>query len=147
MWNKYLIDFMEQFDYPMDARKELQSALGKIIDNKDVCTAFTELLERYDEDIKCDFKAIRIQMQEISSKAGIHEFAGYLLLFISLSKKLKQYYLEAGLDETLWFDSMCDLKWKLMECKDIYNIWGTFVPNWYRGIFHMECFRLGRLQF
>jgi len=147
MWNKYLVDFMEQFEYPMDARKELQSALREILDNKDAYTAFNELIQRYDENMKCDFNAMRIQMQKISSKTGIHEYAGFLLLFISLSPKLKQYYLEAGLDEALWFDSMCDLKWKLMECKDVHNIWGTFAANWYRGIFHMECFRLGRLHF
>jgi len=129
MWNKYLVDFMEQFEYPMDARKELQSALREILDNKDAYTAFNELIQRYDENMKCDFNAMRIQMQKISSKTGIHEYAGFLLLFISLSPKLKQYYLEAGLDEALWFDSMCDLKWKLMECKDVHNIWGTFAAN------------------
>ena len=41
---------------------------------------------------------------------------------------------------------MMDLKYKLMECKEVYDIWGTFT-NWFSGFFRMTRFALGRLQF
>ena len=34
-----------------------------------------------------------------------------------------------------------------MECKSVYDIWGTFVPIWYKGFYQMKRFGFGKLQF
>ena len=39
------------------------------------------------------------------------------------------------------------MRWKLRECMDCEEVWGTFVPHWYRGFFEMTRFGLGRFQF
>jgi len=49
--------------------------------------------------------------------------------------------------ENIWFDSVCDLKWKLEECKKMHNIWGSFVAGWFGGFFTMDRFALGRFQY
>ena len=42
---------------------------------------------------------------------------------------------------------MLDLKCKLMVCRSVKQIWGTFVAWWYDGFFRLERFGMGRMQF
>ena len=44
-------------------------------------------------------------------------------------------------------NTVLDLKWKLIECKDIKGIRGSFVAGWFGGFFKLERFALGRMQF
>lgn len=52
-----------------------------------------------------------------------------------------------GIDEEIFWKSIEDMHWKLLECKECEGVWGTFVPGWYRGFFDMTRFGLGRFQF
>ena len=144
---KYFAEFLEEFSYEEEDKAALQEAFDQIAGAVDVYKEFTELLKIYEEDVNCDFNTIRGKMKEIASQAGIHEYTGNLILFICLSKFLKQYYVEAGLNEGIWFTTMSDLKWKMVECKEVYGIRGTFVPEWYDRFFKLERFGFGKLQF
>ena len=42
---------------------------------------------------------------------------------------------------------MLDLKCKMLECKENYDVWGTFVEGWFRGFYTLERFGIGRFQF
>ena len=44
-------------------------------------------------------------------------------------------------------ESLFDLKWKAMECRKVYGVWGNFTQDWFAGFLRMERFTLGRLQF
>lgn len=144
---QYLNQFMEKFDYPSQAQECLNAAYEQIAACPEANEAFEALINAYEQNCEMDFKAAREQMKEIIQKAGIHEYTGMLLLFICLSRGLKQYYANAGLKEEWWFTAMCDLKWKLMESWEIHGIWGTFVPEWYTRFFQLTRFAFGKLQF
>jgi hypothetical protein len=122
-------------------------AYDKLAQTEGPWQEFTAFQTLYKEDKKCDFKAVRARMINVSSEAGIHEYTGNLLLFMCLSKTLKEYYAEANLPEEMWFAAMNDLKWKLDECKEVQGICGTFVPEWYDRFFKLERFPFGRMQF
>lgn len=147
MIKNYLLDFQEMFSYEEEDKAALMDAYDKIATDKDGYEAFTELLKRYEEDMNCDFEAIREAMKEVAVKVGIHEYTGLLLLFICLSKTLKEYYKEAELSEDVWFNTMCDLKYKMIECKEVYKICGTFVAPWFDRFYKLERFGFGKLQF
>ena len=69
------------------------------------------------------------------------------LFLLSLTKHLKELYQLYNI-KIEYFDLMVlDLKCKLMECKKIKNIWGTFVVTWYPGFYRVERLAIGRLQF
>lgn len=142
----YLEDFFEQFSYPEEACAALVQAYDKIRAGEQR-ESFEELLRQYEENRDCDLEGAIRKMSQIAAAAGIHEFTGHLLMFICMSRTLRRYYREAGLEEKIWFDSMCDLKYKLMECKEVYGIWGTFVAEWYPAFFQLTRFGFLRLQF
>lgn len=147
MIKSYLLDFLEKFSYEEEDKAALVGAYDKIAADKDAYEAFVELLKRYEENMNCDYEAIRESMKEISEKVGVHEYTGQLLLFICLSKKSKEYYKEAGLSDEIWFTTMSDLKYKMVECKEVYKICGTFVAPWFDRFFKLERFGFGKLQF
>lgn len=135
------------YEYPKEACRGLEQALERIEADSGAAQAFQELLECYAKDKTCDFEELIRRMEEISGRAGIHAYTGYLLLFLNMSQTLRAYYRAAGVDEEIWFTSMNDLKWKLDECQCVYGVWGTFVPSWYEGFFQMTRFGFGKLQF
>lgn len=143
----YLCEFLNLFSYPEEACEQLKQTCDRIYSREDLKTAFEGVLKCYEDEMEYDFSKLLTQMAEISSKGDIHVYTGNMFLLICLSKTLKQYYAAAGVDEKIWFTSMCDLKYKLMECKCVYDIWGTFVPSWYDWFYSMKRFGFGKLQF
>ncbi len=86
-------------------------------------------------------------LQEIAEKTEIHRMTVDMIFLILCTKPLFYLYRQTGLGEELFWDTMCDLKYKLMECKAVYNVWGTFVTRWFRRFYLCERFKLGRLQY
>ena len=140
---QYLQDFMESYDYPQEAVDTLLAAFDVLKENAD----FQVLLETYEKDRFCDYKAMLAKCKEIAVVTGIHTYTVEFLMFMCFSRRLKETYLENGYSEALWRQSMLDLKCKMMVCKKVKNIWGMFVAFWYDGFFRMERFGLGRMEF
>lgn len=86
-------------------------------------------------------------LQEIAEETEIHRVTVNMIFFILCAKPLFYIYRQKGLSESLFWDTMCDLKYKLMECKEVYHVWGTFVPGWFQRFYLCERFALGRLQY
>lgn len=70
-----------------------------------------------------------------------------MCLLLGACPALRERYAEKGIDEAIFWKSIEDMRWKLHECMDCEEVWGTFVPHWYRGFFEMTRFGLGRFQF
>lgn len=114
------------------------------------------LLNRYGKEVKriCIlYKQTRrmediIEMrEELSAKSGVHIYTIHSMIVILSSEWLFKEYKEKGYSEELFWNSMSDLKCKLVECYQKYKIWGTCVNSWYDGFFKMNIFKLGRLEF
>lgn len=78
---------------------------------------------------------------------GLHRHVVDFLFLALASERLRENYRAAGLPDELFWDTIADLKFKLIECHDVYGIWGTFVASWYPWFYTMHRFKLGRLQY
>lgn len=143
---KYFQDFFEQFNYPQEARSSLLSALQKV---KNIAVEeFQKLVDSYDKRWVLDvFLDAEEKMYGISQKAGIHEFEGRFLLYLHFAPKLLTYYKESGYSEEMWKSAMNDLKYKMVKCKLMHNVWGSFLRGWFAGFFQMKRFAFGKLEF
>lgn len=144
---QYLIDFLKEFDYPEEARAELLEAFDKIEADGLASSELNDFIRMYDETVSPDYKDIFSRTQRMADSCGAHKYKIELLIFIFFSRKLKERYIERGIDLSIWHNSMLDLKYKLLECKAVKNIWGAFVAWWFPGFFDLTRFALGRLQF
>ena len=108
---------------------------------------FEQALAAYGADMNCDYGQIMGKARQAGSAVGVRSYTSELLLFICLSRKLRERYVERGIDLSIWHDSMLDLRYKLDECLAVYGICGSFVAGWFPGFFNLTRFALGRLQF
>lgn len=143
----YLTEFFEIFSYPQEARAAFLQAYDKIMADPCLEGGFRGLLRLYAEDKDMDYGQALKKMTELSAEAGIHTYTGHFLMFACFSRTLREYYQKEGIEEQIWHTSMCDLKWKLDECRCVYGVWGTFVAEWFIGFFNMTRFGFRKLQF
>ncbi len=143
--SEYFEQFLVEFDYPESARKSILEDYNKILLSHSI-DAFNLLISEYDKNINCDFSILLKKMEDISNRAQVHKFAGILILFIALSKRLKEYYAQQGVNFTIYKDSVLDLKYKSQKCFNIYGVWGWY-SAWFVGFFQMTRFAFGKLEF
>lgn len=144
---EYLEAFFEKFDYSWDAQEALFAAYDAIDACPEAQERFRALLRQYADDIGCDMDRMIAEAGELAGQVGAHEYTVKLLLFLCLSRSLRFYYLEEGLDAEIWYACMRDLKYKAIECKLVKGVWGSFVSSWFIGFFKMTRFAFGKLQF
>lgn len=145
---KYLQQFLKDFDYQESDAKFLLDEYTKIEENKESNDIFCEIINDYEKTIKKDYyNEVVLKAGEAGKIVGVHPYTSGLLIFMCLSKHLKQIYKEKGISDEIYHNSMLDLKYKLIECKLVKKIVGSFVAWWFPGFFELTRFALGRLQF
>ena len=143
----YLCEFYKSQGYLADDADFLLSAYDTIVSNPEANAIWEEALGLYLNDINCDYGEIIKKADRVAYLTGINEHTADLLIFQCLSKRLKELYVERGIDLAIFERSMQDLRYKLEECKVVYGVRGSFVPGWFGGFYKLTRFGLGRLQF
>jgi hypothetical protein len=87
------------------------------------------------------------RVEAAAEKLGIHMYTFCFYFLFKAAKRLHGCYIEKGIGEDVFFNTMNDLKYKLAECHAVHGIWGTFVFGWFREFYLMTRFALGRLQY
>ena len=143
----HIKSFCLEFDYPEEAIKSLLADFDalKKTEYYNLFKAYVNLYET--DDASFDHGYALRATKAISEKTGINRYALDLLLYICLAKHCRELYDQAELPVKVYHDSMLDLKWKLMECKKVRGVWGSFVASWFSRFFDLSRFALGRLQF
>ena len=143
----YLKNFMEMTGYPEQSHETFLNADRRIYENEKYSATLDELLARHKNG---DYEEVKELLDELTVLAGemeISEYTLHLLFFMYLSRDLREQYKSRGIPDEVYQSSMTDLRAKLIECHDVYGIWGSFVASWFNGFFILDRFALGRLQF
>lgn len=144
---EYLIFIMKRLGFPEDAAKDILDAYDKIAKDEVSARWFSCLIAQYDRSAVCGFDAMLDHIKVLGEGLGIHEYTSSMMFVLCLSEKLLERYKEQGISEEIFYNSMADIYYKLIECRLIYGINGSFVSPWFIGFFEMTRFALGRLQF
>ena len=144
---EYILEFMRRFDYPEEAEKAIGDLYERISKDSRDARLFEDLLEVYRNDYRCDFKEIFEKAEMIADHLNVTKYEVNELILICMSSHLRTLYSEKGYSETMWEESMYDLKYKLLKCRMIKGVWGNFAAQWETGFFDLTRFAFGRLQF
>ena len=144
---KYLVSFFNDFEYDSTDAAFLLFTYDRIVGREDTLAVWNEAIGMYERDYNCDFELIISLAQEVAQRLDMHTYTAELLVFICLSRHLKELYDKQGIDPSIFHNSMLDLKYKLDECKTVKGIVGSFVAWWFPRFFNLERVALGRLQF
>ena len=144
---EYLIHFFDEFSYAKRDAKVLLSAYDTITSDEEAKKVWNTLMSAYRENIHCDYDRLRSDIRLAAERLKLHSYTAELLLFIGLSRYMREKYIEKGLPEEIFRNTIPDLRYKLEECREVYGICGSFVGDWFPGFFRLSRFALGRLQF
>lgn len=122
--------FKEKHDALM-ARPELYSELYRAMD------------EFY---MKGDRSFIEI-LDKVAAEADIPNYSVHMIFLLLAARPLRYIYRQQGISEDIYYETLTDLKCKLMECKNVQGCWGTFVGWWYPDMFRCKIVKLGRLEY
>lgn len=138
---------MTEIGFDDEAIEALSSDLERMLAEPESKGILENQVALYETDVNRNYGEILSETDRAAEIAGVHKYSAELMIFILFSKHLRALYRERGISDRIWFDSMCDLKWKLWECKAVKGSWGSFVAGWFPGFFNLTRFALGRLQF
>lgn len=136
--------YMNRLGFPAEAIETLESVKTSL----QAKTELLPLLQAAEESIFCHGKGYwRRDLTEIAEQSGIRQETVDMVFLVACLPHLFDRYRERSIPEEIFWDSMIDLRCKLLECHRVRGVWGTFVLDWYPGFYRLERFALGRLQF
>lgn len=141
----YLKSFMEHLAFPEEAVFSLLDSYRKLTQEPD--NPLHKAVERYGKRQNWDYVFTLEEVTSYAASRGIPTRSAEMLLPLSLSEELHERFRSQGLSETIFWDTMADLRYKLLECRRVYGQWGAAVYSWYEGMFEGRLFALGRLEY
>ena len=137
---------MEKHDYPAEAREAIIKVEEKILADEKANKIYDSMYRDYWLKKK-NFGEFSAKSKALSELIDEPLYTIYLVLLLNCTKPLKAAYKKNGYPEEIYWRSILDLKVKMLECKENYDIWGTFVEGWFMGFFELRRFGIGRFQF
>ena len=138
------VDICKKLNFPAESIPVLEAALRTIEAD---ASAAADLKAACDSLLCPNSRKYLPRLQAIADKTGIHRYTVDMVVLLKAAERMPEQYAARGLPEDVLWDSMEDLKFKLIECWDCYGIWGTFVTEWFPRFFICDRFKLGRLEF
>lgn len=142
---KYLEKFITEGDYPSESIDFLIIEGKKFVTQEDFIQS---KISEYSTDYTTfDYKKLNEELTVIAKNISVDEKTVHLLFYILLTQELEKIYEQKNIDKEVFKNTVLDLKYKTIECKEINGVWGLARAVWYTGFFNLTMFALGRLQF
>ena len=117
---------MEKHNYPAEAREAIIKAEEKIISNEKANKIYESMYRAYWLKKK-NFGEFSDKTKALAELIDEPVYTINLVLLLNCTKPLKAEYKKNGISEEIYWTSIHDLKVKMLECKENYDICGTFV--------------------
>ncbi|MBQ9879532.1 MAG: hypothetical protein IJM45_03760, partial [Clostridia bacterium] len=146
MNREFILDFMKEDNYPEEAVAEFDRVIG-VLRDKGKEPLMDRLREKY---IASEDKGLGYYVEQMDALAEETDISTYTLqevFIVSCMDELHDRYAAAGIEDEIYRQGAADLTAKLLECKEVKGVWGTFVCTWNGGMFSMNRFALGRFQY
>ncbi len=132
---------MDKYGFSPECKQSVIDASSLLLENG-IC----DLISPYYTESDCDLSEISYKVKLLADQIGLNEYRAHLALYLIMSKRLKEYYVERKLPQKSYDGVINDLKYKAEECFCVHGVWGTFVSGWFVGFFKLQRFCFGRLQ-
>ncbi len=144
---QFIRDLMDRYDYP----KEAKELFIKVLDDLDTDKTFGDAFDAIKDEFDRHYSPLDGKMQDrlgvIAKLKGYSPYTLHFVFLLCLTEELKYNYDLLGIDEKVYYDTMDDLRCKLLECIECEEVPGTFVAGWFNGFFRMERFSYGRFEY
>ncbi len=136
-------ELAEKLNFPQEAIDALVPICQMLHENKELRATLTRAIEGFVDTPKESYPLL----DELAEKTGYPRESIDMVFLLLCAAPLYERYRKAGLSDKIYYETLGDLRCKLLECWQNRGIWGTFVTWWYPGFYQMTRFALGRLQY
>lgn len=131
----YLLYICKEIGFTAEQTAELAGVYDKIADD-----VFFGFIKKYDE----DFEAPNLKEYEPD---GVNRYQAHLVVYLCLTKRYKEYLAEKGRPSGEYEKQLIAIRNHADFCKKEHGVTGTFIASWYKKVFELCLYNLGRLQF
>lgn len=145
--NGYIQNFMKKVNFPQEAIDCFTAVEKRLDDEKDFGKAMDKLVRSYMYPFAGNIHSRLKKVDALAEKYGVPPYTLDMIFLLNCTPILKKRYEKKGISEDIFWDTMDDLRCKLLECMKVKEVCGTFVAGWFNGFFEMRRFALGRFQY
>ncbi len=146
-YSKFLLELEKKCKFPEEANTEINKLAKRLDDEKDFGKKFDKIRKLYMYPWAHNLGRYLEMVRKIGEEYGVTENSIEFMFLLQCAELLKKRFLGKGVSEEIYWDSMNDLRYKLLECMECEYEVGTFVGGWFAGWFEVDRFTLGRFQF
>lgn len=144
----YLLYFMGRLDFPEEAKRVFLDVNTLFQEDRDYAEEINSIINKFYYDSgHTKAKEILEDLTHLAKRMNVNPYTIHLLFYMYCSRTLMDRYKQSEISIDIFWNSMLDLRCKLWECHEVYDVWGTFVGEWFPGFFTMERYGIGRLQY
>ena len=136
---------MNRLDFPADAKSYLGGVCETLTSDERFRGDISKAEDLYFTE-RTDDRVSEI-LDSVSSHSETHIYTMQFCFLLLCTDRLRREYALRGIEDSLFWDLMLDLRCKLLECHNLCGLWGTLVFEWFHHHFLIELFALGRFQY
>lgn len=92
-----------------------------------------------------DYTEAYTKMRELAPQ--VSEYSSDVIFVLECTGYLYEDYKSANISDEIFYDTMCDITYKMREFYSMNGFYGTSVITWLEGFLKLKRFALGRLQY
>jgi hypothetical protein len=134
--------FMERLTFPKEAISVFNNLESILIPGSNFMSLVNGFMDK-----EIQIENVLDELDKMSNDIKISNYTLHFYFYMKCSYILYNRFIANNISEEVFWNTINDLKCKLMECYEIYGVWGTFVATWFPRFFDMTRFAIGRFQY
>lgn len=140
----YIKYITKKLSFSDEAVEYFAAAAEKIADDAEAEILMRDAINTF-ERTNYSYDGLFARHDSIGACVGLRRCTVNMLMLLQACETLEKRYAENGYSDSLFVDSMSDLRSKLIECREVWDGIGTY-SSWHSGFFRLTRFALGRFQ-
>lgn len=145
--NEHFKNLEKHLELPSEAVELFEGIVRKIENDSQFSTEFKSAIDKYMNPEAHDFDKCSEDLNETASRFGVNEYSLNFVFLLVAAEIMHERYKAAGLGDSLFYETISDMRFKFKECVACKEAYGTFVTSWYTQFYNLRRFAMGRFQF
>ncbi len=142
----FIFDFIERNPFPDNSKADFAFVLCLIKRNDILRSVLLRLKADYFFSRLIEITDVIYEIETLARELQLNKYLLNITFILICLPDLLNEYIEQGLGEALFYETMQDLVYKNNECLFVKGCSGTFKLNWYNAFFQLRRFAFGRFQ-
>ena len=143
----YISEYMTEMEFDPRERVAVAIAYERISECKESRDRFQRIVSGYEKNPNYITLELDDEVKAMAEAAKIHLYTAHLVLFIALTKTLRQRLTQLKLSKKNVLGTIADFKYKMKECEEIHGLVGIEQWSWYVRVLGLSIIAIGRLEF